>query len=102
MTAVIIGAVPHKGSHTAVAIDESEKRLGRLRVPAAAHQAAKLLAWAADWPDRTWAAGGARGLGHLLDWQFVAAGETVPGHPAQAGLAGPAAAGRIVEQERPG
>jgi transposase len=60
-----------------VAIDESEKRLGRLRVPAAGDQMAKLLGWAAEWPDRTWAVEGAGGLGHLLAQQFVAAGETV-------------------------
>jgi hypothetical protein len=41
--------------------------------------AGRLAAWAAAWPERTWAAGGARGLGSLLDWQLVAAGERVPG-----------------------
>jgi hypothetical protein len=34
-------------------------------------------AWARAWPDRTWAAGGAAGLGHLLAQQLVAAGERV-------------------------
>jgi transposase len=33
--------------------------------------------WAAGWPERTWAAGGAGGLGHLVAQQLVAAGERV-------------------------
>lgn len=68
---------PRKGSRTAVATGGSEKRLGRLRVPAAADQAGRLLERAAGWPGRAWAAGGAGGLGHMLDWQLVAAGEKV-------------------------
>lgn len=77
MAAVIIGVDPHKGSRTAVATGGSEKRLGRLRVPAAGDQAGTLLEQSASWPDRTWAVEGAGGLGHLLDWQLVAAGEKV-------------------------
>jgi transposase len=79
MTVVMIGAVPHKASHTAVAIDHAEVPLGEMRVRASSRQAARLLEWAADWPERTWAAGGAGGLGHLLDWQLLAAGEQVTG-----------------------
>jgi transposase len=74
---VMIGVDPHKGSHTAVAIGAGEEPLGRLRVRASVAQAEKLVAWAADWPGRTWAVEGAGGLGHLLDWQLVAAGERV-------------------------
>ena len=74
---VMIGVDPHKGSHTAVAIGAGEEPPGRLRVRASAAQAEKLVAWAADWPERTWAVEGAGGLGHLLDWQLVAAGERV-------------------------
>jgi transposase len=77
MAAVMIGAGPHKGSHTAVAIGVAEEPLGGLRVRASAVQAQRLVAWAAGWPERTWAAGGAGGLGHLLDWQLIAAGERV-------------------------
>jgi transposase len=50
---VIIGIDPHKGSHTAVAINAGEELLGRLRVRAAADQAGQLLLWAAAWPERT-------------------------------------------------
>jgi hypothetical protein len=77
MAAVMIGVDPHKGSHTAVAIGAAEEPLGELRVRASASQADRLVAWAAAWPERTWAVEGARGLGHLLAQQLVAAGERV-------------------------
>jgi len=70
-------AGPHKASHTAVAIGAAEERLGEVRVRASAAQAGKLVAWAAPWPERTWAVEGAGGLGHLLAQQLVAAGERV-------------------------
>ena len=77
MAAVMIGVDPHKGSHTAVAIDQAEMALGQVRVRASAEQVQRLLAWAAAWPGRTWAVEGAGGLGHLLAQQLVAAGERV-------------------------
>src|SRR5712691_7363865 len=77
MTAVMIGVDPHKGSHTAVVIGPAEEPLGEIRVRASAAQAGKLIGWAAAWPERTWAAGGAGGLGRLLAQQLVAAGERV-------------------------
>src|SRR6266699_3379107 len=77
MSAVMIGIDPHKGSHTAVAIGAAEEPLGELRVRASAAQAGALVAWAAAWPERTWAVEGAGGLGRLLAQQLVAAGERV-------------------------
>jgi transposase len=77
MAAVMIGVDPHKGSHTAVAVGAAEEPLGELRVRSSASQAGRLVAWAADWPERTWAVEGAGGLGHLLAQQLVAAGERV-------------------------
>ena len=77
MAAVMIGVDPHKGSHTAVAIDPAEVPLGELTVRASSRQAVKLLEWAAEWPDRTWAVEGAGGLGHLLAQQLLTAGERV-------------------------
>ncbi|MDP9074392.1 MAG: IS110 family transposase, partial [Actinomycetota bacterium] len=77
MAAVMIGVDPHKGSHTAVAIDEGEAVLGEVRVRSAATQVERLVAWAAAWPERTWAVEGAAGLGYLLAQQLVAAGEAV-------------------------
>jgi transposase len=77
MAAVMIGVDPHKGSHTAVAIGAAEEPLGELRVRSSASQAERLVSWAADWPERIWAVEGARGLGHLLAQQLLAAGERV-------------------------
>ena len=62
MTDVIIGIDPHKGSHTAVALDRAEKKLGQLRLRAAPGQVDQLRRWASAWPDRMWAVEGARGL----------------------------------------
>ena len=59
----MIGIDPHKGSHTAVAIDGNETPLGRVRVRATMRQAEGLTQWANRWPQRTWAVEGARGLG---------------------------------------
>ncbi len=77
MAAVMIGVDPHKGSHTAVVIDRAEMALGQVKVRACAAQTERLLAWAAAWPERTWAIEGAGELGHLLAQQLVAAGERV-------------------------
>jgi hypothetical protein len=77
MAAVMIGVDPHKAPHTAAAIGPAGEPLGGIQVRAAALQAAQLLAWAAAWPERTWAAGGATGLGNLLAQQLVTAGEVV-------------------------
>jgi transposase len=60
-----------------VAIDAAEQPLGEVRVRASAAQAQRLLAWAAPWPERTWAVEGADGTGHLLAQQLLAAGERV-------------------------
>jgi transposase len=75
--AVMIGVDPHKASHTAVAIDATEERLGELRVRACAGQVEQLLAWAHGWPERTWAVEGADGVGHLLAQQLLSSGERV-------------------------
>ena len=77
MAQVIIGIDPHKGSHTALALDEGERKLGQLRVTAAPGQVEQLQRWAVWWPERVWAVEGARGLGRLLSQQLIAAGERV-------------------------
>ena len=75
--AVTIGIDPHKGSHTAVALDEHEMSLGQLRVRSGPEQLARLTEWAKAWPVRTWAVENASGLGYLLSQQLVAASEKV-------------------------
>jgi hypothetical protein len=45
VAAVMIGVDPHKGSHTAVAINAAEEPLGQLRVRDCLGQAEQLVAW---------------------------------------------------------
>ena len=73
MAGVMIGIDPHKGSHTAFALDASETKLGQVRVRATVGQVEGLLEWADRWLERCWAIEGARGLGHLLAQQLLAA-----------------------------
>jgi transposase len=75
--AVMIGVDPHKGSHTAVALDEHEQLLGEVKVRSSSVQTQRLIEWAGQWPERTWAVEGAGGLGYLLAQQLLAAGEQV-------------------------
>jgi len=78
----IIGIDPHKGSHTAIAIDGDERLVGELVVRADRRQRERLLCWAAEFEPRLWAVEGAAGTGALLAQQLVGAGETVLDVPA--------------------
>jgi transposase len=78
----IIGIDPHKGSHTAVAIDGDERLVGELLVTADRRQRERLLGWAAEFEPRVWAVEGATGHGALLSQQLVGAGEMVFDVPA--------------------
>ena len=73
----MIGIDPHKGSHTASAVDHTEAVIDTLRVVADCHQRERLLSWATRFEPRTWAIEGATGMGALLAQQLVAAGEHV-------------------------
>jgi transposase len=77
MTLVLIGVDPHKGSHTAVAIDQHESSLAELKVRSSKKQCDLLLDWASRFTERRWAIESASGLGYLLAQQLVAAGEDV-------------------------
>jgi len=77
MAVVMIGIDPHKGSHTAVAVDHTETALAQIRVRSGPSQLERLLAWASAFPERSWAIENATGLGYLLAQQLVAAGEAV-------------------------
>ena len=77
MSTITIGIDPHKGSHTAVAIDAEEVIIDKLQVSASTSQTVELLGWAARFEQRRWAVESAAGLGYLLSQQLVAAGETV-------------------------
>ena len=73
----MIGIDPHKGSHTASAVDRNETVIDTFRVVADCHQRERLLAWAQAFTPRTWAIEGATGMGALVAQQLVAAGEHV-------------------------
>jgi len=79
-----IGIDPHKATHTAVAIDESEVVLGEITLPADRSQTKTLIDWAdrVDGGGRIWAVEAAGGLGYLLSQQLVASGERVVDVPA--------------------
>ena len=79
-----IGIDPHKATHTAVAIDETEQVLGELTVPADRYQTTRLVEWASrlDGDGRLWAVEAAGGLGFLLSQQLITRGERVVDVPA--------------------
>ena len=79
-----IGIDPHKATHTAVAIDDTERVLGELTVPADRSQTVRLMEWASqlDGDGRLWAIEAAGGLGYLLSQQLIARGEPVVDVPA--------------------
>ncbi len=79
---VLIGIDPHKASHTAEVIDESERELARVKVAADTSQVAALLEFADGYSPRRWAIESAGGLGFLLAQQLVRAGEDVVDVPA--------------------
>jgi transposase len=79
---VVIGVDPHKGSHTAVAIDAHDQQIAKIKVRSGPRQLEQLLAWAAEFGERIWAVECAGGLGYLLGQQLVGAGEEVLDVPA--------------------
>ncbi len=82
----IIGIDPHKGSHTAAAVDRDKVVIDTIRVEADRDQRARLLTWAARSGPRSKAVEGATGMGALLVQQLVAAGEHVVDVPPKLSL----------------
>jgi transposase len=79
---VVIGVDPHKASHTAVAIDETEDEVSSVTVRATRRQVEQLVRWAQPFEKRRWAIESAGGTGYLLAQQLVAQGEEVLDVPA--------------------
>ena len=77
LMAVMIGIDPHKASHTAVALDDSELFLGELRVRSAADQLGRPVGWAAGSVSGRGRSKVPAGSVNLLAQQLVAAGERV-------------------------
>jgi transposase len=59
----VIGIDPHKRSHTAAVLDDSERLVGQIRVDADRWQRDRLLRFAAPFEPRMWAVEAAGGLG---------------------------------------
>ena len=75
---MIIGVDPHKGSHTATAVNPAMNApTSSLRIDATLAGYRQLLHWGKAFPERQWAVENAHGLGqHLAQW-LIARGETV-------------------------
>jgi transposase len=76
-SSVTIGIDPHKGSHTAAALDGRQHVIGQIRVLATSAGYRELRRWAADWPERRWAVENAGGLGRSVAQWLLGDGETV-------------------------
>ncbi|MFD8249582.1 IS110 family transposase [Nocardia sp. NPDC059691] len=75
---MLIGVDPHKSTHTATAVaPATNSDRGSIRIDASFRGYRKLLAWAVQWPERTWAVENAEGLGHHLAGWLVSKGEVV-------------------------
>jgi len=74
---ILIGIDPHKSTHTAVAIDNSGKKIGQRRLPVNAGTFRQLMSWCQQWPQRRFAVEGASGLGRGIAQQLAAASERV-------------------------
>ena len=76
---MVIGVDPHKGSHTAAAVDELGRKTGCKTVPATREGHRELIAWArAQAPGgRRWAVEDVRHVASGLVRELLAAGEEV-------------------------
>lgn len=82
---ILLGVDPHKSPHTAAAVAaDTQQQLSSVTVRASLPEYRRLLRWARQWPQRTWAVENANGLGrHLVQW-LIARGERVIDVPATA------------------
>jgi transposase len=74
---VIIGADPHKRTHTLVAVDEQGRKLAELTVRATPAGHLELRRWAARFPERTFALEDCRHVSRGLERDLLVAAETV-------------------------
>ena len=72
-----IGVDPHKGSHTAAALDAQGRVVDQVRVANTRAGYRALRAWARRWPERRWAVENAGGLGRSLAQWLLGDGERV-------------------------
>jgi transposase len=74
---IVIGIDPHKGSHTAAALEAGSQIVAHVRVRTTRDGYRRLRRWAARWPERRWAVENAAGLGRTLAQWLLADGEQV-------------------------
>ena len=74
---VVIGVDPAKRSNTVEVLDKREQVLGVLQVEHSTQGYRELREFAAQWPARTWAVEGAKGVGLHLAQRLLADGEVV-------------------------
>lgn len=74
---VVIGIDPHKSTHTAVAIDETGRKLAEKTVAARSAGHLELVRWATRFPQRTFAVEDVRHLSRRLTTELLLAGEAV-------------------------
>jgi transposase len=76
-SSVTIGIDPHKGSHTAAALDSRQQVIGQIRVLATPAGYRELRRWAGAWPERRWAVENVGGLGRPVAQWLLGDRETV-------------------------
>lgn len=74
---IVIGVDSHKRTHTAVAADETGRKLAEKTVPATSPGHLELVRWAARFGDRRWALEDCRHLSRRLSTDLLRAGEAV-------------------------
>jgi transposase len=74
---VVIGVDSHKSTHTAVAVDETGRKLAERTVPARSTGHLELVRWATHFPDRRFALEDCRHLSRRLSGDLLVAGEAV-------------------------
>ena len=74
---VMLGVDAHKATHTVVATDLNGRELERVTVRALDAGHVEALAWAAKWPERTWAIEDCRQFTRRLERALLVSGEAV-------------------------
>jgi hypothetical protein len=69
----MIGIDPHKGTHTAVAVDRDEQVIDEFTLEASGCQVRQFTDWAEGFTKREWAVESGNGLGYLIARQLLAA-----------------------------
>ena len=74
---IVLGMDPHKRSVTVEAMDATERVLGGGRYLTTVEGYAQMLAWARQYPHRTWAIEGCSGIGRHVAERLLTDGETL-------------------------